>query len=66
MALLTPLAVARRIAALLAFIAIVALALTLFWRVYLHHNQADPDEREQGVTVGLDVPGARFVKIARG
>lgn len=63
MALLTPLDVARRIAALLGFIALIALALTLFWRVYVHHDQADPYDREQAVTVRMDVPGSTFVKI---
>jgi hypothetical protein len=63
MALLAPLDVARRIAALLAFFALVLLALTLLWRVYVHHNEADPYDREQAVTVRLDVPDARFVKI---
>jgi hypothetical protein len=66
MALLAPLDVARRIAALLAFFALVLLALTLLWRVYVHHNEADPYDREQAVTVSLDVPAARFVKIAPG
>ena len=56
MVLLTPLDVARRVAALLAFFALVVLALTLLWRVYLHHNQADPYEREEAVTVRLGVP----------
>lgn len=64
MALLTPLDVARRIAALLGFLALVLLALTLFWRVYVHHNQADPYDREQAVTVRMDDPGSRIVKIA--
>ena len=54
MALLTLLDVARRIAALLAFFALMVLALTLLWRVYVHHNQADPYEREEAVTVRLD------------
>lgn len=64
MALLTPLDVARRIAALVGFFALIALALTLFWRVYVHHDQADPYDREQAVTVRMDVPGSAFVKIA--
>jgi hypothetical protein len=64
MALLTPLDVARRIAAFLAFIALLALALTLLWRVYVHHNQADPYDRESRVTVFLDVRDPAHVKIA--
>ena len=66
MALLTPLDVARRIAALLLFFALIALAATLLWRVYVHHEQADPYDREQAVTVRLDVPGSTIVKIADG
>jgi hypothetical protein len=64
MALLTPLDVARRIAALVGFLALIALALTLFWRLYVHHDQADPYDREQAVTVRMDAPGSTFVKIA--
>ena len=54
MALLNLLDVARRLAALLAFFALIALAVTLLWRVYVHHNQADPYDREEAVTVRLD------------
>ncbi len=64
MALLTPLAVARRIAALLGFLALVVLALTLLWRVYVHHHQTDPYDREEAVTVRLDVSGPSDVKFA--
>ncbi len=64
MALLAVLDVARRFAALLAFFALIALALTLLWRVYVHHNQADPYERESAVTVNLDVRDLAHVKIA--
>lgn len=65
MALLTPLAVARRIAALLGFLALLVLALTLLWRVYVHHRQTDPYDREEAVTVRLDVSGTSDVKFAR-
>lgn len=51
MALLTPADVARRIASLAGIVILIALALTLLWRVYLHHNQADPYQREEAVTV---------------
>ena len=64
MALLTLLDVARRLAALLAFFALIALAVTLLWRVYVHHNQADPYEREEAVTVRLDERDPAHVKIA--
>ena len=51
MALLTSLDVARRIASLAGIVVLVALALALLWRVYLHHSQADPYEREEPATV---------------
>jgi multisubunit Na+/H+ antiporter MnhC subunit len=60
MSLLAPLAVARRITALVAFFALIALVLTLLWRVYVHHDQADPYDREEAVTVQLDVLGTAF------
>lgn len=53
MALLTPLGVARRIASLAGIVVLIALALTLLWRVYLHHEQADPYDRDEPVTVEL-------------
>lgn len=64
MALLTPLDVARRLAAMIGFLALVLLALTLLWRVYVHHHQTDPYDREAAVTVRLDVPRALDVKFA--
>lgn len=45
--------VLRRIASLAGIVVLIALALTLLWRVYLHHHQADPYEREEAVTVEL-------------
>jgi hypothetical protein len=63
-ALLTPVDVARRIASLAGIVVLIAFALALLWRVYLHHEQADPYDRDEPVTVELDVRGARFVKIA--
>ena len=64
MSLLTPPDVTRRIASLAGIIVLIALAMTLLWRVYLHHRQADPYEREEPVTVELDVRPAAFVKFA--
>lgn len=64
MVLLTPLDMARRLAALLGFLALVLLALTLLWRVYVHHHQTDPYDREEAVTVRLDASGANDVKFA--
>lgn len=43
----------RRIASLAGIVALIALALTLLWQVYLHHSQADPYDREEAVTVEL-------------
>ena len=65
MTLLTSPGVARRIAALAGIVIVIALALSLLWRVYLHHQQADPYDRDEPVTVELDDRGAAFVKIAR-
>ena len=64
MALLTPLGVARRIASLAGIVVLIALALVLLWRVYLHHEQAEPYDRDEPVTVELDVRPVTFVKIA--
>ena len=46
---------ARRIAAMFGLLAVIFLALTLVYRVYLHHSQAEPytDERDSAV-VALD------------
>lgn len=63
MALLTPLDVARRIASLAGIVALIALALVLLWRVYLHHEQAEPYDRDEPVTVELDVRQITFVKF---
>lgn len=63
MALLTPLDVARRIASAIGIVLLIGLALTLLWRVYVHHRQADPYEREGPVTVSLDETASTFVKI---
>ena len=43
---------------------LIALALTLLWRVYLHHNQADPYEREEAVTVELLTPSKNYGRFA--
>ena len=64
MALLTPLDVARRIASLAGIVVLIVLAVVLLWRVYLHHEQADPYDRDEPVTVELDVRPVTFVKIA--
>ena len=66
MALLTPLDVARRIASVAGIVILIALALAFLWRVYLHHHQADPYEREEPVTVELDTSFRNSVKITSG
>ena len=44
---------------MLGFVAVIALALTLLYRVYLHHNQAEPYvEENEGAVVALDVRAA--------
>jgi len=56
--------VLRRLASLLGFAILIALAVTLLWRVYLHHQATDPYERDEPVSVRLDAPRPSFVKIA--
>ena len=51
MALLTPLDVTRRVVSFLGILVLLALAATLLWQVYVHHREADPDEREGSVIV---------------
>ncbi|MGZ8831929.1 MAG: hypothetical protein ACXW19_01880 [Thermoanaerobaculia bacterium] len=40
---------ARRISAMLGIVVVVGLALTLMWRVYLHHRAAGDEYDEPGV-----------------
>jgi hypothetical protein len=42
---------ARRIAALVGFVAVVALALTFLYRVYLHHTRTEPYDDDGAATV---------------
>ena len=45
----------RRIAAMIGLVAVVALALTLLYRVYVHHSQAEPYvEEPAGAVVRMD------------
>ena len=44
---------ARRIAAMVGFVAVVALALTLLYRVYLHHTRTEPYDEGPTSVVGL-------------
>ena len=42
---------ARRFAAILGFMAVVALALTLLYKVYIHHTRTEPRDKGDGVSV---------------
>ena len=44
----------RRLLALLGFIAVIVLAVTLLYRVYIHHIQAEPYEDEESTVVRLE------------
>lgn len=47
---------ARRIAAMFGFVIVVALALTILYRVYIHHTRTEPYDDDGGATVvALDV-----------
>jgi hypothetical protein len=52
--------VTRRIFALFGFFLVLALAVTLLYRVYIHHIEAEPYEQEESAVVQLEV------KIASG
>jgi hypothetical protein len=51
----------RRLAALLGFIAVLALALTLLYRVYIHHTQAEPYQDDEGTVVRAEVNVANVI-----
>jgi hypothetical protein len=52
---------ARRIAALFGFVAVIVLALTLLYRVYIHHTQAEPYvEEDAGAIVRMDASAIRL------
>lgn len=55
---------ARRIAALTAFFAVIALALMLLYRVYVHHTRSEPYDEDAGAIVRMDESAAALVKIA--
>jgi hypothetical protein len=46
--------VTRRILALLGFVAVIVLAVTLLYRVYMHHVQSEPYDEEEGAVVQVD------------
>lgn len=45
----------RRIFALFGFFLVIALAVTLLYRVYLHHTQAEPYDDEESAVVQSEV-----------
>jgi hypothetical protein len=59
---------ARRIAALVGIVALVVLATTLLWQVYLHHAEDDPDRGDEPATVhlkrGVEMPIPAVEKFA--
>ncbi|HYH08586.1 MAG TPA: hypothetical protein VEK11_16135 [Thermoanaerobaculia bacterium] len=57
---------ARRITALAGFFAVLALALMLLYRVYMHHRAAEPYDEDEGAVVRVDIPATAPVKIASG
>ena len=46
----------RRILAMAGFVAVLALALTLLYRVYLHHTRTEPHDENGPTIVSLDRP----------
>ena len=44
----------RRLLALLGFVAVIVLAVTLLYRVYIHHVQSEPYDEEEGAVVQID------------
>jgi hypothetical protein len=53
--------VARRLLALAGFVVVVALAVTLLYRVYIHHTQAEPYEDDESAVVRVEVKFATAV-----
>jgi hypothetical protein len=53
--LLTSGGVTRRVLALFGFFLVLALAVTLLYRVYVHHVRAEPYGRDDGTVVQLEV-----------
>ncbi|MGZ8796738.1 MAG: hypothetical protein ACXW2F_05280 [Thermoanaerobaculia bacterium] len=59
---------ARRISAMLGIVVVVGLALTLMWRVYLHHRAAGDEYDEPGVVAAAgtapEVVGCRLSVVS--
>jgi hypothetical protein len=55
-----------RIAALVGFMTVIALALMLLYRVYGHHTQADPEPDDESAIVELHPEAAATEKICCG
>jgi len=55
----------RRLAALLGLVVVIALAVTLLYRVYVHHTRAEPYvEDDDGAIVSMDDSAGSRVKFA--
>jgi hypothetical protein len=54
----------RRLLAFLGIIVLLVLATTLLWQVYVHHQEADPYDRDEPATVRLDVIKESAVNFA--
>ena len=55
----------RRILAMAGFVALLALALTLLYQVYVHHTRTAPYDDENGPTVVSIEPARTDAKILR-
>lgn len=57
----------RRLVAIIGLVVVIALALTLLYRVYIHHTRAEPYvDDDDGAIVRLDGRAGRCVKFADG
>jgi len=55
----------RRILAMAGFVAVLALALTLLYRVYIHHTRTEPQDDEHGPAIVSTEPARAAAQILR-
>ena len=55
----------RRILAMAGFVAVLALALTLLYRVYIHHTRTEPYDDENGPAIVSTEPARTGAQILR-
>ncbi len=55
----------RRLLAMTGFVAVLALALTLLYRVYLHHTRTEPHDDENGPAIVSMEPPRPDAQILR-